>query len=113
MEHIYELFNNLSFDKIDNVRITQAKFLSKYIKKGKDEYKWIINNKKIQEIIYRFKNDKAKEVKDYMKDFKIKEDFSNFQFDNKMNLINTKFTNRMGILYDIYKIESIYFGEKC
>ena len=48
-----------------------------------------------------------------MKDFKIKEDFSNFQFDNKMNLINTKFTNRMGILYDIYKIESIYFGEKC
>ncbi len=113
MEHIYELFNNLSFDKIDNVRITQAKFLSKYIKKGKDEYKWIINNKKIQEIIYRFKNDKVKEVKDYMKDFKIKEDFSNFQFDNKMNLINIKFTNRMGILYDIYKIESIYFGEKC
>ena len=113
MEHIYELFNNLSFDKIDIVRITQAKFLNKYLKKKNNEYKWIINNKKIQEIIYRFKNDKVKEVKDYMKDFKIKEDFSNFQFDNKMNLINTKFTNRMGILYDIYKIESIYFGEKC
>ena len=113
MKYIYELFNNLSYDKIDIVRITQAKFLNKYLKKENDEYKWIINNKKIKEIIYRFKNDKAKEVKDYMKDFEIKEDFSNFQFfNNNMQLINKKFKNRMGILYDLYKIESIYFGEK-
>ena len=111
MEHIYELFNNLSFDKIDIVRITQAKFLNKYLKKENNEYKWIINNKNIQEIIYRFKNDKAKEVKDYMKDFEINKDFSNSQIDNnKKKLINKKFINRMGILYDLYKIESIYFG---
>ena len=113
MEIIYELFYNLSFDKIDIVRITQAKFLNKYLKKENNEYKWIINNKNIQEIIYRFKNDKAKEVKDYMKDFEINQDFSNSQIDNnKKKLINKKFINRMGILYDLYKIESIYFGEK-
>ena len=63
------------------------------------------------EIIFRFQNDESNEVKNYMKDIKIKEDFSNIKFSNdKMKFINESFTNKMEIIYDMYNIHSIYLG---
>ena len=111
MEIIYPLFYNLSFDKIDNVRISEAKMLNKILKQQNENYKWVLNNKKMLEIIFRFQNDESNEVKNYMKDIKIKEDFSNIKFANdKMKFINESFTNKMEIIYDMYNIHSIYLG---
>ena len=48
MEIIFPLLYDLSFDKIDNVRMTISKILNIIIKKNKIEYNWILNNKEIK-----------------------------------------------------------------
>ena len=62
MEMAYELIENLSYDKIINVRITLGNFLLKLWNKKQGQYNWIKSNKKILEIIYRLKHDKIQDV---------------------------------------------------
>ena len=62
MEMVFELIENLSYDKIVNVRITLGKFLNKIWQKKQAQYTWIKTNKKMLEIIYRLKNDEIQDV---------------------------------------------------
>ena len=111
MEIIFPLLYDLSFDKIDNVRMTISKILNKIIKKNKNEYNWILNNKDMKEIIFRLKNDKAKEVRDYIKDIEINEDYSNVQIGQKiLDKINEKFNDKMDVIQDVYKINPVSLG---
>ena len=111
MEIIFPLLYDLSFDKIDNVRMTISKILNKIIKKNKNEYNWILNNKDMKEIIFRLKNDKAKEVRDYIKDIEINEDYSNVQIEhNILDKINEKFNDKMDVIQDVYKINPVSLG---
>ena len=111
MEIIFPLLYDLSFDKIDNVRMTISKILNKIIKKNKNEYNWILNNKDMKEIIFRLKNDKAKEVRDYIKDIEINEDYSNIQIEhNILDKINEKFNDKMDVIQDVYKINPVSLG---
>ena len=65
MEIIFPLLYDLSFDKIDNVRMTISKILNIIIKKNKIEYNWILNNKEIK-LIKKF-NDKVDIIQDVYK----------------------------------------------
>ena len=47
MEMVFELIENLSYDKIVNVRITLGKFLNKIWQKKQAQYTWIKTNKKM------------------------------------------------------------------
>ena len=111
MEIIFPLLYDLSFDKIDNVRMTLSKILNKIIKKNKDEHKWILNNKDMKEIIFRLKNDKVKEVRDFIKDVELKEDYSNIKIEhNIVDKINEKFIDKMDVIQDVYKINPVSLG---
>ncbi len=102
---------DLSFDKIDNVRMTLSKILNKIIKKNKDENKWILNNKDMKEIIFRLKNVKCKEVRDFIKDVEMNEDYSNVDINQeRVDKMNEKFDNKMNVIYDIYKINPVSLG---
>ena len=68
MEMAFELIENLSYDKVINVRITLGNFLMKMWNKKQAQYNWIKTNKKMLEIIYRVKNDEAKDVSNTLKD---------------------------------------------
>lgn len=71
MEMAFELIENLSYDKVINVRITLGNFLMKMWNKKQAQYNWIKTNKKILEIIYRVKNDEAKDVSNTLKDINV------------------------------------------
>ena len=62
-EYAFDLFNDLSYDKIANTRISLGSFISKIWKKNKKEYEWIKRDKNFLNIIYRLKNDKEIDVK--------------------------------------------------
>ena len=68
MEMVFELLENLSYDKIVNVRITLGNFLAKIWKKKQAQYTWIKTNKKMLEIIYRLKNDEINDVNATLRD---------------------------------------------
>ena len=68
MEMVFELIENLSYDKIVNVRITLGNFLTKIWKKKQAQYTWIKTNKKMLEIIYRLKNDEINDVNETLRD---------------------------------------------
>ena len=63
MEYAYELFHDLSYDKIVNVRYTLASFINNIWNKNIKEHEWIKQNNKIIKIIYKLKNDKENDVK--------------------------------------------------
>ena len=71
MEMAFELTENLSYDKVINVRITLGNFLMKMWNKKQAQYNWIKTNKKMLEIIYRVKNDEAKDVSNTLKDINV------------------------------------------
>ena len=111
IEVIFPLFYDLSFDKIESVRMTLSKILNKIIKKNKEEHNWILNNKDMKEIIFRLKNDKCKEVRDFIKDVEMNEDYSNVDINHeRLDKINEKFDNKMNVLYDLYKINPVSLG---
>ena len=73
-EYAYDLFNDLSYDKIINVRYTLSSFLNIIWNKNKKEYEWIKKDEEILEIIYRLKNDKDDEVKKCLEKVEINAD---------------------------------------
>ena len=73
-DYVFHLFNDLSYDKIVNVRYTLSTFINKIWNKNKKEYEWIKNDKEMIEIIYRLKNDKEVEVKKCLEKIDINED---------------------------------------
>ena len=94
MEYAYELFNELSYDTIVNVRYTLAYFINMIWNHNKKEYEWIKQNGKIIEIIYRLKNDKEIDVKRCVEKIDINMD----KIENKdkileSKIVNTKFNN--------------------
>ena len=93
-EYAYNLFNDLSYDKVDNVRITLCNFINKIWNKNKKEYEWIKKNKKILEIIYRLKNDKEIDVKKILE--KIEININDIEDKEKVlepNKVNNTFVN--------------------
>ena len=90
IEYVYELFNNLSYDKVFNVRYTLALFINMIWNKNKNEYEWFKKDEKIIEIIYRLKNDKEIEIKNLME--KIEIDVNKIK--NKENILKIKDVNK-------------------
>ena len=113
MENFFNLFYDLSFDKIDVVRILISTFLLDILfkKKNKDSYIWILKNDKMKEIIYRLKNDKCFEIKNNLKEFKIEGEYKNENTIESYN-INLKFTNEMDIINNQFNIQTNSLGNK-
>ncbi len=62
----------------------------------------------MKKISFRLKNDNAKEVRDYIKDIEINEDYSNVQIGQKiLDKINEKFNDK---IQDVYKINPFSLG---
>ena len=51
-KYAFNLFNDLSYDKIVNTRISLGTFISKIWNKNKKEYDWIKKDKNILKIRY-------------------------------------------------------------
>ena len=65
----------------------------------------------MKKISFRLKNDNAKEVRDYIKDIEINEDYSNVQIEhNILDKINEKFNDKMDVIQDVYKINPVSLG---
>ena len=47
-DYVFHLFNDLSYDKIVNVRYTLSSFINKIWNKNKKEYEWIKNDKEVE-----------------------------------------------------------------
>ena len=88
-EYAYELFKDLSYDKIVNVRFTLAIFMNKIWNSNKKEYGWIKKDEQMIEIIYRLKNDKEKDIKKLMKNIEIDSN----KIKNKDKLLKSKYVN--------------------
>ena len=113
MENFFNLFYDLTFDKIDVVRILISTFLYNILfkKKNKDSYNWILKNEKMREIIYRLKNDKCFEIKNNLKEFNIEEEYKNENTIESYN-INLKFTYEMDIINKQFNIQINSLGNK-
>ena len=99
MEMTYEFIEDLSYDKIVNVRVTLGKFWNKAWNKKQAPFRWIKTNKKILEIIYRLKNDESNEVRETLKNINIEDIKKELKYDdyNKIILyknVNETFTNK-------------------
>ena len=88
-EYALDLFYDLSYDKIINVRYTLASFINTIWNKNKKEYEWIRSNKKIIEIIYRLKNDNGNEVNKCVEKIDINMDL----IENKEKILEVKDVN--------------------
>ena len=104
-EYVYNLFNDLSYDKIVNTRYTLSCFLSNIWNKNKKEYEWIKNDEKVIEIIYRLKNDKEIEVKKCVENIEIKTDKIDEKKVLEKMIVNDKFINEFKDFKDIFQIE--------
>jgi hypothetical protein len=113
MENFFNLFYDLTFDKIDVVRILISTFLYNILfkKKNKDSFNWILKNEKMREIIYRLKNDKCFEIKNNLKEFNIEEEYKNENTIESYN-INLKFTYEMDIINNQFNIQTNSLGNK-
>ena len=92
-ENISPLLIDLAYDQIPNVKIVLAKFINKIL--TKDKYKHLKNNDTIKKIVKILKNDKNKEVLNYMDQIKdIDFDDKDKIIDNEKN-VNWKFKDNM------------------
>ena len=73
-DYVYNLFNDLSYDNISNVRYTLSSFINDIWIKNKKEHEWIKKDEEILEMIYRLKNDKDEEVKKCLEKIEINVD---------------------------------------
>ena len=117
MEMTYELFEDLSYDNIINVRITLGNFLNKAWNKKQAPFRWIKTNKKMLEIIYRLKNDKFNDVINTLKDISIEDIKKELNYDdyNKIMIqknVNESFDNKcedmkvlLGFIPNIYGLK--------
>ena len=99
MELIFELIENLSYDKIVNVRITLGRFFQKIWMKKQAQFNWIKTNKKILEIIYRLKNDETKDVTNTLEEINIEDVKKGLNYQDYSEIlvkkdVNVEFTNK-------------------
>ena len=103
-EYVLELFNDLSYDTVVNVRYTLAFFISMIWNKNKKEYEWIKSDEIILEIIYRLKNDKENEIKKFMEKIEINMDKINDKEKAlKLKEVNQKFINEFNDFQVMFK----------
>ena len=91
MEYAFDFFNNLSYDKVMNVRYTLSSFIAKIWNKKKSEYEWIKTNEKMIEIVYRLQNDKEFEIKKCLEKIEIDSE----KIKNKNEALDIKDVNKI------------------
>ena len=96
-ECIAQLLIDLAYDKVPNVKIILARLMLKLF--TKEKYKNLANNDTVKKIVKILKNDKNKEVVDYINKIK------NFNFDELNNIeieleknVNYKFKDNMNFV---------------
>ena len=110
--YAFNLLNDLSYDKVVNVRISLGIFIDKIWNNEQEEYGWIKNDKRILEIIFRLKNDKENDVKKSVEKIQINEDvIENKDEALKIIEVNNKFTNEFQEFKKIFNLE-VYLGKK-
>ena len=103
-EYVLELFNDLSYDTVVNVRYTLAFFISMIWNKNKKEYEWIKSDEIILEIIFRLKNDKENEIKKFMEKIEINMDkINDKEKPLKSKDVNQKFINEFNDFQVMFK----------
>ena len=117
MEMIYDLIENLSYDKVINVRITLGSFLQKIWNKKQAQYKWIKTNKKMLEIIYRLKNDESPDVNMTLKEINIDDVKKGLSGSNLNDIlvkkdINKEFDNKFEELKSLMGFTPTIFTDK-
>ena len=94
--YIADLLQDLAYDKITNVRIILAEFISKLIKKEK--YAHLKKNETIRKIVKILKNDKSQDIQAIMKQINDVEDIEvelnkevNDKFQDNMKFVSSEF----------------------
>ena len=88
-ECISELLLDLAYDKVPNVKIILAKFISDLV--NKEKYNHLKKNETVRKIVKVLKNDKNREVVNYMSKIK---DVEDIEVELEKN-VNMKFTDNM------------------
>ena len=88
-ECISELLLDLAYDKVPNVKIILAKFISDLV--NKEKYTHLKKNETVRKIVKVLKNDKNREVVNYMSKIK---DVEDIEVELEKN-VNMKFTDNM------------------
>ena len=95
-ESISELLLDLAYDKVTNVKIVLAKFISEILNKKK--YGHLSKNETVRKIVKVLKNDKNSEVKDLISKIKNVEDIEveleknvNIKFTDNMKFVSSEF----------------------
>ena len=117
MEMAFELIENLSYDKIINVRITLGKFLEKIWNKKQAQYNWIKSNKKMLEIIYRLKHDEIQDVNNTLvgiNDEELKKGLNYEDYSEILVLknVNDEFDNKFEDLKILFGYSPAIFNDK-
>ena len=107
--NIINFLEDLSFDKVVNVKITLGNCIYKaWIKSEKDEkYSFFKNNNKILEIIYRLKNDYDSDVRKTLEKLDLQiiiKNIKNFKLDKIMikKDVNNTFNNKFEDIKNIF-----------
>ena len=116
MEMAFELIENLSYDKVINVRITLGKFLVKMWNKKQAQYNWIKTNKKILEIVYRLKNDEAKDVSNSLNDINVEDIKKGLNYKDYSEIlvkkeVNKEFDNKFEEMKSLLGFSPAIFNE--
>ena len=114
---IINYLEDLSFDKIINVKITLGLFIHKSWIKSEGKYSFFRKNNKILEIMYRLKNDNDFDVRKTMENIDSKllvKEIENFNLQRILckKDVNTKFTNNFEDIQDIFGFNPDIFGIK-
>ena len=95
-ENISELLLDLAYDKVPNVKIVLAKFISELL--NKEKYAHLAKNETVRKIVKVLKNDKNREVIYYMGKIKNVEDIDveleknvNIKFTDNMKFVSSEF----------------------
>ena len=117
MEMAFELIENLSYDKIINVRITLGNFLAKIWNKKQAQYHWIKTNKKMLEIIYRIKNDEIGDVNKTLSGINIEDIKKGLNYDDYNEImirkdVNKEFDNKFEDMKTLLGFSPAIFSEK-
>ena len=103
-EFLLDMFIDLTFDKVVNVRFTCAKILTKGIAK----YEWMKNDDNIQSIVKMFKEQReSKVLREMMEHVEVKEGAAII---DKRNNVNTKFNRKMELIAQMFKFTSTSLG---
>ena len=107
--NIINLLEDLSYDKVANVKIILGNFIYKnWIKSESDEkYSFFKKNNKILEIMYRLKNDKDFDVRKTMQKIELQffvQNINNFNSENILRKkdVNIKFNNNCDEIKEIF-----------